>query len=278
MVQNLIGGSRTGPDRLPVRRPHAAGAVLMRRRRAGLVQVGVLPAAPRRGLRPLGDYMAARLHRRAALARRARRSTGWSGSTRTPSSAGAPTPPRCSRSRPVGVVLLYLLQRLQDAPAAGSGSRQVEPALAFNTAVSFVTNTNWQSYSGEATMGHLVQMAGLAVQNFVSAAVGLAVAVALIRGFARAATDRLGNFWVDLVRGARPHPAADRRRRRDRADRAAASSQNLAAGVDVTTLAGGTQTIPGVRSPRRRRSRSSARTAAASSTPTPRTRSRTRTR
>ena len=63
-----------------------------------------------------------------------------------------------------------------------------------------MTNTNWQAYSGESTMGHLVQMAGLAVQNFVSAAVGIAVAVALIRGFSRGRTDRIGNFWVDLVR------------------------------------------------------------------------------
>ena len=68
-------------------------------------------------------------------------------------------------------------------------------------------------------MGHLVQMAGLAVQNFVSAAVGIAVAVALVRGFARRSTDELGNFWVDLVRGIAAHPAADRGRRRDRADR-----------------------------------------------------------
>lgn len=75
------------------------------------------------------------------------------------------------------------------------------PALAWNTAVSFVTNTNWQAYSGESTQGHLVQMAGLAVQNFVSAAVGMAVAVALVRGFARRHTGELGNFWVDLVRG-----------------------------------------------------------------------------
>jgi K+-transporting ATPase ATPase A chain len=74
-------------------------------------------------------------------------------------------------------------------------------ALAWNTAVSFVTNTNWQAYSGESTQGHLVQMAGLAVQNFVSAAVGMAVAVALVRGFARTRTGELGNFWVDLVRG-----------------------------------------------------------------------------
>ena len=74
------------------------------------------------------------------------------------------------------------------------------PALAWNTAVSFVTNTNWQAYSGESTDGHLVQMAGLAVQNFVSAAVGMAVAIALVRGFARMRTGDLGNFWVDLVR------------------------------------------------------------------------------
>ncbi|EHB58302.1 Potassium-transporting ATPase A chain [Mycolicibacterium rhodesiae JS60] len=75
------------------------------------------------------------------------------------------------------------------------------PALAWNTAVSFVTNTNWQAYSGESTMSHLVQMAGLAVQNFVSAAVGMAVAMAVVRGFARRHTSELGNFWVDLVRG-----------------------------------------------------------------------------
>lgn len=74
-------------------------------------------------------------------------------------------------------------------------------ALAWNTAVSFVTNTNWQAYSGESTMSHLVQMAGLAVQNFVSAAVGMAVAIAVMRGFARRHTGDLGNFWVDLVRG-----------------------------------------------------------------------------
>jgi potassium-transporting ATPase potassium-binding subunit len=78
---------------------------------------------------------------------------------------------------------------------------KMTPGLAWNTAVSFVTNTNWQAYSGESTQGHLVQMAGLAVQNFVSAAVGMAVAIALVRGFARRRTGELGNFWVDLVRG-----------------------------------------------------------------------------
>ncbi|GAA5057514.1 potassium-transporting ATPase subunit KdpA [Nocardia callitridis] len=78
---------------------------------------------------------------------------------------------------------------------------EMTAALAWNTAVSFVTNTNWQNYAGESTQGHLVQMAGLAVQNFVSAAVGMAVAIALVRGFARKRNGDLGNFWVDLVRG-----------------------------------------------------------------------------
>ncbi|HEX2314364.1 MAG TPA: potassium-transporting ATPase subunit KdpA, partial [Thermomonospora sp.] len=100
-----------------------------------------------------------------------------------------------------GVLFLYALQRLQDRLLLSLGFAPVKPDQAWNTAVSFVTNTNWQSYSGESTMGHLVQMTGLAVQNFVSAAVGMAVAVALVRGFARRRTERLGNFWVDLTRG-----------------------------------------------------------------------------
>ncbi len=78
---------------------------------------------------------------------------------------------------------------------------EMTPALAWNTAVSFVTNTNWQAYSGESTQGHLMQMAGLAVQNFVSAAVGMAVAMAFVRALARRNTSELGNFWVDLIRG-----------------------------------------------------------------------------
>jgi K+-transporting ATPase ATPase A chain len=101
-----------------------------------------------------------------------------------------------------GLLLLYAFERLQYyLPHNPQGFAGVAPGLAFNTAASFATNTNWQAYSGEATMGHLVQMAGLAVQNFVSAAVGISVAVALIRGFTRSRTDRLGNFWVDLTRG-----------------------------------------------------------------------------
>ncbi|WP_031026888.1 potassium-transporting ATPase subunit KdpA [Streptomyces sp. NRRL WC-3725] len=101
----------------------------------------------------------------------------------------------------VGVLFLYLLQRLQGVLPGSLGFSSVDPAQSFNTAVSFVTNTNWQSYYGEQTMGHVVQTAGLAVQNFVSAAVGMAVAVALVRGFARSRTGELGNFWSDLVRG-----------------------------------------------------------------------------
>src|SRR5688500_7018378 len=101
----------------------------------------------------------------------------------------------------LSIVLLHLLQRLQGLLPLGLGRGPVEPGIAFNTAVSFVTNTNWQSYVPETVMGHLVQMAGLTVQNFVSAAVGMAVAAALVRGFVRASSDRIGNFWVDLVRG-----------------------------------------------------------------------------
>jgi K+-transporting ATPase ATPase A chain len=101
----------------------------------------------------------------------------------------------------VGVLFLYALQRLQGVLPGSLGFTSIDPDQAFNTAVSFVTNTNWQSYAGEQAMGHVVQTAGLAVQNVVSAAVGMAVAVALIRGFARSRTGELGNFWADLVRG-----------------------------------------------------------------------------
>ncbi|MFI9558617.1 potassium-transporting ATPase subunit KdpA [Nonomuraea endophytica] len=101
----------------------------------------------------------------------------------------------------ISLLVLYGLQRLQDKLFLSLGFDPVPDHIAWNTAVSFVTNTNWQAYSGESTMGHLVQMSGLAVQNFVSAAVGMAVAITLVRGFARRGTDTLGNFWVDLVRG-----------------------------------------------------------------------------
>jgi len=144
----------------------------------------------------------------------------------------------------VSILFLYAFMRLQTHLPLSLGFDGVMAHGAWNTAVSFVTNTNWQWYSGESTMGHLVQMAGLAVQNFVSAAVGIAVAVALVRGFARRRTDQLGNFWVDLTRitlrillpicvlvtivlivgGA---------------------VQNLSGGTDVSTLAGAAQHITG---------------------------------
>ncbi|MFB7829092.1 potassium-transporting ATPase subunit KdpA [Streptomyces hydrogenans] len=101
----------------------------------------------------------------------------------------------------VSVLFLYLLQRLQGSLPGSLGFVSIDPDQAFNTAASFVANTNWQSYYGEQAMGHVVQTGGLAVQNFVSAAVGIAVAVALVRGFARSRTGELGNFWSDLVRG-----------------------------------------------------------------------------
>ncbi len=97
----------------------------------------------------------------------------------------------------------YVLMRLQGLlpfNPQGFGAAQVTPDQSFNTAISFMTNTNWQWYSGESTMSYLVQMAALAVQNFVSAAAGMAVAIALIRGFARHETEKIGNFWVDLTR------------------------------------------------------------------------------
>ncbi|TVT14945.1 potassium-transporting ATPase subunit A, partial [Amycolatopsis rhizosphaerae] len=99
----------------------------------------------------------------------------------------------------VSALLLYLLQRIQPLLPFDFG-RTIPPGMAFNTAASFATNTNWQSYVPESVMGHAVQMLGLTVQNFVSAGMGLAVAIALIRAFVRDQTDRLGNFWVDLTR------------------------------------------------------------------------------
>ncbi|MEV0567447.1 potassium-transporting ATPase subunit KdpA [Dactylosporangium sp. NPDC050588] len=144
----------------------------------------------------------------------------------------------------VSILGLYLFQRVQNHLWLSLGFDPVKPDQAWNTAVSFVTNTNWQSYSGESTMGHLVQMAGLAVQNFASAAVGIAVAVALVRGFARSRTEQLGNFWVDLVRICV----------RILLPVAAVAAvvliaggvvQNLSGGTDVTTLTGGSQTITG---------------------------------
>jgi K+-transporting ATPase ATPase A chain len=144
----------------------------------------------------------------------------------------------------VGILLLYGFLRLQDLLPLSLGLPGVMTHGAWNTAVSFVTNTNWQWYSGESTMGHLVQMAGLAVQNFVSAAVGIAVAVALVRGFARRGTDQLGNFWVDLtrivLRVLLPVSVIAAI-----VLIAAGAVQNLSAGTDVSTLGGAVQHITG---------------------------------
>jgi K+-transporting ATPase ATPase A chain len=101
-----------------------------------------------------------------------------------------------------GILVVYALQRLQGVlPLNPQGLPATTPDLAFDTAVSFATNTNWQSYGGETTLSYFTQMLGLAVQNFVSAASGMAVLVAMIRGFSRRSSDSLGNFWVDLTRG-----------------------------------------------------------------------------
>ena len=102
----------------------------------------------------------------------------------------------------VGLLAVYGLQRLQNLlPLNPAGVAAVSPDSSFNTAISFVTNTNWQGYGGESTMSYLTQMLALTVQNFVSAALGMAIVIALIRGFARQSAQTIGNFWVDLTRG-----------------------------------------------------------------------------
>src|SRR6202521_4926700 len=101
----------------------------------------------------------------------------------------------------VAFLLLFALQRLQGVlPLNPQGFAGVAPDLALNTSISFVTNTNWQNYGGESTLSYLVQMAGLTVHNFVSAANGIVVAIVLIRGFARKSVGTIGNFWADLTR------------------------------------------------------------------------------
>lgn len=144
----------------------------------------------------------------------------------------------------VSVLVVYGIQRLQDKLPLSAGMPPVTGHTAWNTAISFVTNTNWQSYSGESTMGYLTQMGALAVQNFVSAAVGMAVAIALVRGFARSRTGHLGNFWVDLVRGCvrilLPIAFVGAL-----VLVAGGLIQNFAGPHDVTTLAGGHQAITG---------------------------------
>ncbi|MEV0024459.1 potassium-transporting ATPase subunit KdpA [Streptomyces atroolivaceus] len=167
---------------------------------AGVLQLLALISALALAYRPLGDHMA-----RVYSAEKHYRPEKW-----IYRAIGAD--PSASMHWPaylrgvlafsvVGVLFLYALQRLQGALPGSLGFVSIDPDQAFNTAASFVANTNWQSYYGEQAMGHVVQTGGLAVQNFVSAAVGMAVAVALVRGFSRFRTGELGNFWTDLVRG-----------------------------------------------------------------------------
>src|SRR5258706_3852099 len=210
---------------------------------AGVIFIASLIVALALAYRPLGDYMyrVVTSTRHARVERVIYRVIGvnpdgeqsWSVYARSVLAFSA-----------ISILFLYLFERVQHYLLLSLGFDNVPPALSWNTAVSFVTSTNWQWYSGEATMGHLVQMAGLAVQNFASAAVGIAVAVALVRGFARKHTDQLGNFWVDLVRitfrillpisviAAIVLIAGG-------------AIQNLSGGTDAHTLAGATQHITG---------------------------------
>ena len=210
---------------------------------AGLLQIGALLAALALCYRPMGGYMARVFtsERDLRVERVIYRIVGVDAKADQRWSVYAASVIAFSL---VSVVGLYVLQRVQGSLPLSLGFPGVDPALAFNTAASFVTNTNWQAYSGEATMGHLTQMAGLAVQNFVSAAVGIAVVIAVIRGFTRSKTDRVGNFWVDLVRCVvrilLPISVVAAV-----ALIALGAIQNLSSGTDVTTLVGGNQTLTG---------------------------------
>ena len=210
---------------------------------AAALQIAALIAALAACWRPLGDYMASTLTtpRHLRSERLLYRGIGvdadadqrWSVYLRSVLSFSI-----------VSIVALYALLRLQAYLPYSLGRAGMPPLQSLNTAISFVTNTNWQSYSGEAALGYTAQMAGLAVQNFLSAAVGIAVAVALVRGFTRTNTDRIGNFWVDLTRITL----------RVLLPLAivfgivmifAGLVQNFAGDTTITTLTGGTQTIPG---------------------------------
>jgi K+-transporting ATPase ATPase A chain len=166
---------------------------------AGIVFVGTLIAALALVHRPLGDYLARVLMGKRHLA--AERVVYKAGGVDADADQ---TWGRYLRSvlafSGVSVAFLYAFLRVQQHFWPPYKVPQMSPDQSWNTAASFITNTNWQSYSGENALGYAVQMAGLAVQNFLSAAVGIAVAIALVRGLARSKTDRLGNFWVDLTR------------------------------------------------------------------------------
>ncbi|MEV8448064.1 potassium-transporting ATPase subunit KdpA [Streptomyces parvus] len=167
---------------------------------AGLLQLTALIAALALAYRPLGDHMA-----KVYSSEKHYAPEKWIYKVIGANPAAEMRWPAYLRGvlafSAVSVLFLYLLQRMQGSLPGSLGFSSIDPDQAFNTAASFVANTNWQSYSGEQAMGHVVQTGGLAVQNFLSAAVGMAVAVALVRGFARSRTGELGNFWADLVRG-----------------------------------------------------------------------------
>ncbi|GGR82573.1 potassium-transporting ATPase potassium-binding subunit [Streptomyces nojiriensis] len=167
---------------------------------AGVLQLLALMAALALAYRPLGDYMA-----RVYSSEKHYKPEKWIYKAIGANPSAEMRWPAYLRAvlafSTVSVLFLYGLQRAQGILPGSLGFAAIDPDQAFNTAASFVANTNWQSYYGEQAMGHVVQTGGLAVQNFVSAAVGMAVAVALVRGFARSRTGELGNFWSDLVRG-----------------------------------------------------------------------------
>ena len=166
---------------------------------AGWLQAGLLVLALAVTYRPLGDYMAHLL----TSAKHWRVEKGLYKLMGVDPDADQ-TWPVYIRSvlaiSVVGIILLYLILRLQDHLMLSLGMPSMQANLAYNTASSFVTNTNWQNYAGESALGYTAQFAGLAVQNFISAAVGICVVATLIRGFVRSRTDRVGNFWVDLTR------------------------------------------------------------------------------
>ncbi|MEU9082887.1 potassium-transporting ATPase subunit KdpA [Streptomyces sp. NPDC048357] len=167
---------------------------------AGVLQLLALIAALALAYRPLGDYMA-----RVYSSERHYKPEKWIYKAIGANPSAEMRWPAYLRAvlafSAVSVLFLYALQRAQGVLPGSLGFSAIDPDQAFNTAASFVANTNWQSYYGEQAMGHVVQTGGLAVQNFVSAAVGMAVAVALVRGFSRSRTGELGNFWADMVRG-----------------------------------------------------------------------------
>ncbi|MFD9812736.1 potassium-transporting ATPase subunit KdpA [Streptomyces sp. NPDC059080] len=210
---------------------------------AGCLQALLLVAALALSYRPLGDHLARVLT--ATGHGRVERLVHRAGGVNAAVEQRWPVYLRSALAfSAVSVLFLYAFLRLQNLLLLSLGRGAVPADLSFNTAASFVTNTDWQAYAGESVMGHLVQMAGFTVQNFVSSAVGIAVVATLIRGFTRKQTDQVGNFWVDLtrivLRVLLPLAFVF-------ALVLAASGviQNLHGAQDVTTLAGGHQSLTG---------------------------------